>query len=56
MAETHIINIRELPGRRLRKRVRVFLEGEEVSVEDSDGQGYDVSICRNKLLIEPHQN
>ena len=53
MAETCIINIRDLPGRKLRKRVRVFLKGEAVSVEDEEGQTYGVTIQRNKVLISP---
>lgn len=53
MAETCVINIRDLPGRKLRKRVRVFLQGESVSVEDVEGQSYGVSLQRNKLLISP---
>ncbi|MHA2068583.1 MAG: hypothetical protein ACXABY_29830 [Candidatus Thorarchaeota archaeon] len=53
MAETCVINIRDLPGRRLRKRVRVFLQGEAVSVEDDEGQTYGVTIQRNKVMISP---
>ncbi|MFW9968168.1 MAG: hypothetical protein ACFFEA_13515 [Candidatus Thorarchaeota archaeon] len=53
MAETCIINIRDLPGRKLRKRVRVFLKGEAVSVEDEEGQTYGVTIQRNRVLISP---
>ncbi len=53
MAETCVINIRDLPGRKLRKRVRVFLQGDAVSVEDDEGQTYGVTIQRNKLLISP---
>ncbi|UCH03688.1 MAG: hypothetical protein JSW05_08815 [Candidatus Thorarchaeota archaeon] len=51
MAETCIINIGDLPGRRLRRKVRVFMQGEEVSVEDAAGRRYGVAIRRNKLIL-----
>jgi hypothetical protein len=51
MAETYVMNIRELPSRKLRKRVRSFLKGGEVSVEDVDGHRYTVVVQKNKLLL-----
>ena len=51
MAETYVIHIRELPSRKLRKRVRSFLKGAEVSVEDADGHRYTVVVQKNKLLL-----
>jgi hypothetical protein len=41
MAETCIIRIRDIPTRKLRKKVRGFLKGEGVSVEDE----YDLMAC-----------
>ncbi|MHA2187083.1 MAG: hypothetical protein ACXADL_02240 [Candidatus Thorarchaeota archaeon] len=52
MAETCIIRIRDIPTRKLRKKVRGFLKGEGVSVEDEYGQLYAVSIERNKLVLK----
>ncbi len=51
MAETCIIRIGDIPGRKLRRRVRVFLEGDEVSVEDVEGRRYGVVIHKNKLIL-----
>ncbi|MFX1369741.1 MAG: hypothetical protein ACFFAY_14185 [Promethearchaeota archaeon] len=51
MAETQIIRIKDLPSRDLREQVKVFLQGEEVSVEDESGQRFGVIIQRNKLMF-----
>jgi hypothetical protein len=53
MAETRIIRMKDLPSRDLRKQVKVFLQGEEVSVEDESGQKFGVIIQKNKLLFRP---
>ena len=52
MAETCIIKIGDLPGRRLRRKVRVFMQGEEVSVEDAAGRRYGVAIRRDKMVLQ----
>ncbi|NHJ13334.1 MAG: hypothetical protein EAX95_06630 [Candidatus Thorarchaeota archaeon] len=53
MAETCIIKIRDIPSPDLRKQVKVFLQGEEVSVEDESGRKFGVTIQKNKLLFRP---
>jgi hypothetical protein len=55
MAETRIIRIKDLPSRDLQKQVKVFLQGEEVYVEDDSGQKYGVVIQKNKLLFRPNE-
>ena len=52
MAETYFIRIRDIHTRKLRKKVRGFLKGEGVSVEDECGQFYAVSIERNNLVLK----
>ncbi|MFQ5832220.1 MAG: hypothetical protein ACE5H4_05940 [Candidatus Thorarchaeota archaeon] len=51
MAETCILKIGDIISRKLRRRVRVFLEGDEVSVEDVNGRRYGVVIHKNKLIL-----
>ena len=53
MAETCEISLKSLPSRSLRKQVRGFLRGEEVSVRDTSGQLYIVGLKRNKLVLIP---
>ncbi|MFW9800249.1 MAG: hypothetical protein ACFFD9_07430 [Candidatus Thorarchaeota archaeon] len=54
MAETCIIEIGDIPGRKLRRRVRVFLQGDEVLVEDANGRRYGVLIQKNRLILRLH--
>jgi hypothetical protein len=51
MAETYVIKIGDLPSRKLRKRVRGFLKGDDVSLISDDGQTFGVVLKRNQLVI-----
>lgn len=55
MAETCEISLKSLPTRSLRKQVKSFLRGEEVSVRDISGQIYQVDLKRNKLVLIPEE-
>ena len=55
MAETCEISLKSLPSRSLRKQVKGFLRGEEVSVRDISGQIYSVDLKRNKLVLIPEE-
>ena len=51
MAETCIIRIRDLPSRALQKRVRGFLAGGNVSVEDDTGREFIVTHHKNRVIL-----
>ncbi|MFW9908060.1 MAG: hypothetical protein ACFFEF_05755 [Candidatus Thorarchaeota archaeon] len=55
MAETCEIPLKSLPSRSLRKQVRSFLRGEDVSVRDSSGQLFTVDLKRNTLFLVPEE-
>ena len=52
MAETYIIRIGDIPSRKIRKRVRGFLEDEDVAVVVNDGQTFGVILEKNQLIIK----
>lgn len=52
MAEVYIVRIGDIPSRSLRKRVRSFLEDEDVSLVDDVGQRFGVILKKNRLVIE----
>ncbi|MHA1962065.1 MAG: hypothetical protein ACW99U_17810 [Candidatus Thorarchaeota archaeon] len=52
MAETCIIRIRDLPSRALRKRVRGFLAGDNVSIEDETGRVFAVAVNKNRIVLK----
>jgi len=52
MAETYIIRIGDIPSRKIRKRVRGFLEDEDVAVVINDGQKFGVILEKNQLIIK----
>lgn len=56
MAETCEIALKQIPSRNLRKQVRSFVKGEDVTVQDISGQIYSVDIKRNKLILKPEEN
>ena len=51
MAETYVIKIGDIPTRKLRKRVRGFLQGEDISLITDDGQIFGVVLKRNQLVL-----
>ena len=51
MTETRIIRIKDLPTRKLRKRVRRFLK-EDVSVKDVKGKWFDIILNRQILMMK----
>ncbi len=51
MAETCIICIRDLSSRALQKRVRGFLAGGKVSVEDDTGRTFEVVCRKNRVIL-----
>ncbi len=54
MAETHTLHLREIPSRTLRKKVRVFLHGGDVSVEVESGSRYEVELqSSTKIVLRP---
>jgi hypothetical protein len=52
MAETYIISMGELPSRKLRKTVKVFVKEEDVSLFDGDGQEFGVALEKNQLVLK----
>ncbi|MFX1481698.1 MAG: hypothetical protein ACFFCP_00765 [Promethearchaeota archaeon] len=52
MAETYVIPIREIPSRKLRKTVKVFVKEEDVSLVDDEGQEYGISLENNRLVLK----
>jgi hypothetical protein len=55
MAETYIIRIGDIPSRKIRKSVRIFLESDDVAVVVNDGQKFGVILERNHLIIKPNE-
>ena len=55
MAETYIIHIRDLPSRKIRKRVKGFLRDADVAVVADDGQKFGVILDKNQLVITPDE-
>jgi hypothetical protein len=53
MAETYVISIGDLPSRKIRKRVKGFLQDEDVAVVANDGQMFGVVLKKNQLVITP---
>ena len=45
--------MRKIPSRKLRKTVKVFMKGEDVSLFDDEGQEFGVSLEKNKLVLKP---
>ena len=52
MAETYIIPMGDIPSRKLRKTVKVFIKEEDVSLFDDDGQQYGVTLEKNRLVLK----
>ena len=52
MAETYIIRMGEIPSRKLRKTIKVFIKEEDVSLYDDDGQQFGVTLERNRLVLK----
>ena len=52
MAETYVIPMGEIPSRKLRKTIKVFIKEEDVSLIDDDGQQYGVSLEKNRLVLK----
>ncbi|MGQ4911183.1 MAG: hypothetical protein ACP6KW_03355 [Candidatus Thorarchaeota archaeon] len=51
MAESYVIKIGDIPSRKLRKRVRGFLRGADVSLIDNDGNILGVVLKKNRLVL-----
>ncbi len=56
MAGTYEVALKQIPSRKLRKRVKDFVKGNDVSVRDITGQHYSVGLERNKLILRPEEN
>ncbi|MFW9806617.1 MAG: hypothetical protein ACFFFK_07810 [Candidatus Thorarchaeota archaeon] len=52
MAETYVIPMGEIPSRKLRKTIKVFIKEEDVSLIDDDGQQYGVTLEKNRLVLK----
>ena len=52
MAETYVIPMGDIPSRKLRKTVKVFIKEEDVSLFDDDGHRYGVTLERNRLVLK----
>ena len=52
MAETYIIRMGEIPSRKLRKTIKVFIKEEDVSLYDDDGQQFGVTLEKNRLVLK----
>ena len=53
MAETCEITLKIFPSRKMRKQVKNFMKGEDVTVKDISGQIYSVELKRNRLVLTP---
>jgi hypothetical protein len=51
MAETYVISMGEIPSRKLRKTVKVFIKEYDVSLIDDDGHQYEVTLEKNRLVL-----
>lgn len=52
MAEAYVIRMGDIPSRSLRKRVRSFLQDEDVSLVDDAGQRFGVILKKKELVFE----
>ncbi|MGD9395940.1 MAG: hypothetical protein PVJ05_05895 [Candidatus Thorarchaeota archaeon] len=52
MAETYVIAMGDIPSRKLRKTVKVFIKEEDVSLFDDDGQKFGVILEKNRLVLK----
>ncbi len=52
MAETYIIPMGEIPSRKLRKSVKVFIKEADVSLYDDDGHELGVTLEKNRLVLK----
>ncbi|MHA3962217.1 MAG: hypothetical protein AM325_001650 [Candidatus Thorarchaeota archaeon SMTZ1-45] len=52
MAETYVIPMGDIPSRKLRKTVKVFIKEEDVFLFDDDGQEFGVTLERNKIILK----
>lgn len=52
MAETYVIPMGDIPSRKLRKTVKVFIKEEDVSLIDGDGQEFGVTLEKNRLVLK----
>ena len=55
MAETYIL-LKDLPGRKLRKQIRNFVNDDDVSLVNSDGLHFTVKIKRGKMILSQHMD
>ena len=55
MAETYVIPMGDIPSRKLRKTVKVFIKEEDVCLYDDGGQEFGVSLEKNRLILKPDQ-
>jgi hypothetical protein len=52
MAETYVIPMGQIPSRKLRKTIKVFIKEEDVFLFDDDGQEFGISLEKNRLVIK----
>jgi len=52
MAETYVIPMGDIPSRKLRKTVKVFIKEADVSLYDDGGQQYGVTLEKNRLVLK----
>lgn len=52
MAETYVIPMGDIPSRKLRKTVKVFLKEKDVSLVDDGGQQFGVTLEKNRLVLK----
>ena len=52
MAETYVIPMGDIPSRKLRKTIKVFIKEEDVSLFDDDGQQFGVTLEKNRLILK----
>jgi hypothetical protein len=55
MAETYVIPMGDIPTRKLRKTVKVFIKEEDVSLYDDGGQEFGVTLEKNRLILKTDQ-
>ena len=52
MAETYVIPMGDIPSRKLRKTIKIFIKEEDVSLFDDDGQQFGVILEKNRLVLK----
>jgi hypothetical protein len=52
MAETYVIPMGDIPSRKLRKTVKVFIKEEDVCLYDDGGQEFGVTLEKNRLILK----